>query len=83
MTGSVVSVLESVRARPVAAGSWVRSIDYGGINHGHVKPAEYAYSQYPPPLLQFTKHNTRLLCFDRVDCFAIGKASGVEISGGG
>jgi hypothetical protein len=32
MTGSAVSVLESVRVRPVVAGSWVRSIDYQGVS---------------------------------------------------
>jgi hypothetical protein len=32
MTGSVVSVLESVRVRPPAAGSCVRSIDYRGVS---------------------------------------------------
>jgi len=32
MMGSVVSVLESVRVRPPVGGSWVRSMDYGGVS---------------------------------------------------
>jgi hypothetical protein len=74
MTGSVVSVLESVRVRPVAAGNWVRSIDCHSVSCSQMACVRYAYSQYPPPMLKFTKHNARLLRLHRVNSFAIRKA---------